>query len=144
MIEATVRTLRYAVDRLDADWFVLVSGEHRPAVDLRQWEANTAASGNDAFLDGELLPERLHFGRADFERNQYLARTRHHWRLFARPRHQVVHRSVGLLMKLSCYARPIVSVEYIHRRDAWAVGRRRRARPVRGWSFYRGSQWFAR
>jgi Core-2/I-Branching enzyme len=142
MIEATMRMLRYALDRLDADWFVLVSGEHRPAVDLRQWEASTAASGHDAVLDGERLPERLRFGRADFERNQYLARTRHRWRLLARPRHRVLHRSMGLLMKLSCYARPIVSVEFVHRRDAWAVGRRRRAHPVRRLSFYRGSQWF--
>ena len=135
MIEATERLLRYAVDRLDADWFVLVSGEHRPAVDLRQWEVGTAASGNDAFLDAEQLPGRLRFGRADFERNQYLARSRHRWRLYDRPRRQAVHRSMGLLMKLSCYARPLVSVEYIHRRDAWAVGHLRRMRRVRGWSF---------
>ncbi len=50
---------------------------------------------------------------------------------------------MGLLMKISTRTRPIVSIEYVHRRDAWAVGWRRRSRPERGWSFYRGSQWFA-
>jgi Core-2/I-Branching enzyme len=46
-------------------------------------------------------------------------------------------------MKISTRIRPIISVEYIHRRDAWAVGWWRGSRPVRGWPFYRGSQWFA-
>ncbi len=143
MIEATLRMIRYAVDRLDADWFVLLSGEHRPAVDLGRWEMSTAASGNDAILDAQPLADHLQFGRANFERNEFLARTRHKWRLIARPRSQVAHRSMGLLMKLSWHTRPVLSVEYIHRRDAWAIGRRRRSDPVRDWSFYRGSQWFA-
>jgi hypothetical protein len=143
MLEATMRMVRYAVDRLDASWFVLLSGEHRPAADLRQWELNTAKSGNDALLDAERLPDRIRFGAADSLRNQYLARTRHRWRLYRRPRHEVVHRSMGLLMKVSTRIRPILSVEYIHRRDAWAVGWRRGSRPVRDWSFYRGPQWLA-
>ncbi len=100
-------------------------------------------SGNDALLDAERLADHLQFGLANFERNEFLARTRHNWRLIARPRRPVVHRFMGLLMKLSWYMRPVVSVEYIHRRNAWAVGRRRRLHPVRDWSFYRGSQWFA-
>ncbi len=50
---------------------------------------------------------------------------------------------MGLLMKISTRTRPIASIEYVHRRDAWAVGWRRRSRPVRGWPFYHGSQWFA-
>lgn len=143
MIEATLRLIRYAVDRLDADWFVLLSGEHRPAVVLPQWEASTAASGNDALLAAERLPSRLRFGSTDFDRNQYLARSRLHWSLFDRPRNDIAHRSMGLLMKLSSRVRPVLSVEYIHRREAWAIGRARRDRPVPGWTFYRGSQWFA-
>ena len=122
MIEATLRMLRYAVDQLDADWFVLVSGEHRPAVDLRQWEMTAAESGNDALLGAVRLPAHLRFGTSDFELNQYLARSRHRWRLVSRPRRNAVHRAMGLLMKISTRIRPIMSVEYIHRRDAWAVG----------------------
>jgi hypothetical protein len=143
MIEASLRMLRFAIDRFDASWFVLLSGEHRPAVDLRQWEARTATSGIDALLGAERLPDRIHFGTTDFDRNQYLARSRLRWRLFPRPRSEVGHRLVGVLAKLSARTRPIVSVEYIHRRESWAVGWRRSSRPVRGVSFYRGSQWFA-
>ncbi len=52
MIEATLRMLRYAVDRLDADWFVLLSGEHRPAVDLQPMGSERPPqSGNDALLE---------------------------------------------------------------------------------------------
>lgn len=143
MIDATLRLLRYAVDQLDADWFVLLSGEHRPATALRQWELGTFTSGNDALLAAERLPARLRFGTADFQNNQYLARCRHRWSLFARPRREVVHRSMGLLVKLSARVRPVLSVEYIHRRSAWAVGVRRRAGALRGWDFSRGTQWFA-
>jgi hypothetical protein len=143
MVEATERLLRFATDRLEADWFVLLSGEHRPTVDLSRWEANTAATGADALLGAEPLPSRLRFGRADTEHNMLLARSRHRWRLFARPHRQALHRSIGLLAKFSAKTRPIVSVEYIHRREAWAVGLRRRRRSSHDWSFYRGSQWFA-
>lgn len=143
MIESTLRMLHDAVDRLEADWFVLLSGEHRPAVELRRWEASISASGNDAFLPAEKLPDHLRFGLVDLERNQYLARVRHRWQLIDRPRHPALHRSMGLIMKLSQYTRPLLSVEYIHRREAWAVGRRRHRSSVRDWSFYRGSQWFA-
>jgi hypothetical protein len=143
MIEASQRLLRYAVDRLDAGWFVLLSGEHRPATDLARWEAATVVSGVDALLGAERLPDRLRFGAADFDRNQYLARCRHRWRLFTRPRSETGHRLIGLLMRLSVRTRPIVSLEYIHRREAWAVGWPRRSRRVRGVSFFRGTQWFA-
>lgn len=143
MIEATLRMIRYAVDHLNADWLVLLSGEHRPAVLLQQWEAATAMSGNDALLAAEQLPARLRFGTKEFDRNQYLARSRHRWSLIERPRHDVAHRSLGLLMKLSSRVRPLLSVEYVHRREAWAFGRVRQTRPVRDWTFYRGPQWFA-
>jgi hypothetical protein len=143
MLDATLRMLRFAKHHLRADWFVLLSGEHRPTVDLLPWEASTAASGNDALLGASRLPNRLHWGRHDFDRNQYLARSLHRWWLVGRPRHPAFHYSLGLLMKLSARTRPIVSLEYVHRREAWAVGVRRRTRPVRGWTFFRGSQWFA-
>ena len=143
MVEATQRLLRFATERLDADWFVLLSGEHRPAVDLGPWEACTARSGNDALLGARRLPERLHFGARDFDANQYLARCLHGWRLVTRPRREFFHHALGWLMKLSARVRPIVSLEYVHRREAWAVGVRRRTRRMHGQTFFRGSQWFA-
>jgi hypothetical protein len=35
MIEATLRLLRYAVDNLSSDWFVLLSGGHRRVTGLQ-------------------------------------------------------------------------------------------------------------
>lgn len=141
MIVATLRLLRYATDRLDAGWFVLLSGQHRPVVDLSSWEALTAGSGADAIVDAVALPARLRFGPGDREANQFLARSVHQWRLMPRPRWEPAHRAVGALSKLSRWAHPVTKLEYVHRRDAWAWGLHRSASPVRGWTFYRGSQW---
>ncbi len=46
-------------------------------------------------------------------------------------------------MKLSEYLQPLVAVEFVHRRDAWVVGVRRRTQPVANVDFFRGSQWIA-
>ncbi len=127
MIQATGNLVRYAVEELDADWFVLLSGEHRPAVDLARWEREVAASGADAIVRAEELPARLHFGWRDFETNQYLARSRHRWRVVPRPRSDVVHQAIGWAAKLGRGLHPLLAVEYAHRRDAWLVGLPRRA-----------------
>ncbi len=143
MIEATGRLLRYAVEELDADWSVLLSSEHRPAVDLARWESEVAASGADSLVRADELPARLRFGWRDFEANRYLARSRHRWRLLPRPRSDVVHRAVGGVMKLGRGLHPVLAIEYFHRPDAWLVGLRRRAGAMQGRRFWRGSQWLA-
>ncbi len=143
MIEATTRLLRYAVEKLDADWFVLLSGEHRPAAELSGWERDVAASGADALVRADELPARLHFGWRDFEANRYLARGRHRWYRVPRPRSHLAHRAIGGAMKLGRGAHPLVAIEYFHRHDAWLVGLRRRAGVMRGRRFWRGSQWLA-
>ncbi len=143
MIEATGRLLRYAVEELDAGWFVLLSGEHRPAVDLARWEREVAASGADALVRADELPARLRFGWRDFEINQYLARGRHRWRLVPRPRSDVVHRAIGWATKVGRGLHPLLAIEFAHRRDAWLVGLRRRAGAMHGRRFWRGSQWLA-
>ncbi len=55
IVDATLRMIRFAHDELDADWFVMLSGEHRPVVDLEQWEADTLASDADAFVEASSL-----------------------------------------------------------------------------------------
>jgi len=141
MVDATLRLLRFALEELDADWFVLLSGEHRPIVDLEGWERSTAQSGLDAFVAADQLSSRLRFGRADPVANQYLARAQHRWVTFPRPRSELVHRAIGALMKVSCSLHPIAKLEYAHRREAWALGIRRRRGSMRGQTFFRGSQW---
>jgi hypothetical protein len=143
MIEATTRLLRYAVEELDAEWFVLLSGEHRPAVDLSLWEREVAATGADALVRADELPGRLRFGWRGFAANRYLARSRHRWYLVPRPRSDLAHRAVGAAMKLGRGAHPLLAIEYFHRNDAWLVGLRRRAGVMKGRRFWRGSQWLA-
>jgi hypothetical protein len=144
MVETTLRLLRFARANLDAEWFVLLSGEHRPATDLLAWELVTAESGVDAYVAAEQLPKRLRFGKTDFERNQYLARSLHRWMTVPRPRSDLLHRAMGAAMKASSRMRPLLSVEFAHRRDAWAVGfRRPLGRRIQSARIYRGSQWLA-
>jgi hypothetical protein len=143
MVEATLRLLRFAVEHLDADWFVLVSGEHRPIVALEQWQIAATRSGVDAFADATRLPLHLSFGDKEFEANQYLARSRHRWSTVPRPRSPIAHRAIGGLTKISRRAHPIFSMEYVHRRESWVVGLPRRSGCMRGRAFFRGSQWLA-
>ena len=141
IVEATMRMLRFAFEQLQADWAVILSGEHWPVTDLCHWERATAASGVDAFVDAEAVPKRLRFGRSDEGGNMYLSRCIHRWVTVNQPRVPTVHRAVGGFWKLSLYVNPLVTVEYSHRRETWFFGRPRRRGPMRNWVFYKGSQW---
>ncbi len=143
MIDATERLLRFSVENLASEWFVLLSGDHRPATDLAAWEGAVAQASVDAYLPADRLSGRLRFGRSNVEENRYLARARHRWTLISRPKSSGLDRSLGGLMKLSQWVQPFITLEFVHRRDAWAVGIRRSTRELNGLPFYRGSQWIA-
>jgi hypothetical protein len=143
MIDATLRLLRYGVENLASDWFVLLSGQHRPAMDLSRWEAHVAHEEFDAYLPAQPLAGRLEFGRSHVESNLYLTRSRHRWATIARPRSAFLHRGLSGLLKLSEWVQPLAAMEFVHRREAWVVGTRRRTRSLHGLTFYRGSQWVA-
>ena len=143
MVDATERLLRFSVENLASEWFVLLSADHRPAMDLTAWEEAVVRAPIDAYLPAERLSGRMRFGRGDADKNLYLARGRHRWTLITRPKSSGLDRGIGGLMKLSQWIRPIVSLEFVHRREAWAIGIRRRTRALNGLTFYRGSQWIA-
>jgi len=143
MVDATLRLLRYGTEHLDADWLVLLSGEHRPVVDLGRWETSTVHSGVQAIAPAQPLAPRLRFGGSDPEANLFLARSRHRWTALGRPRSATMHRAMGGLMKLGRVAQPLFAMEYAHRRDAWAIGTARRTGPMRRQPLFRGSQWIA-
>jgi core-2/I-Branching enzyme len=143
MVEASLRAIRFASDNLDPDWLVLLSGEDRPAVDLSLWEDEIARSGVDLVGSLAPLPRRLTFGRADPEGNQYLARCLHRWTVMGRPRWELAHRAIGGASKLSRLAHPLFKLEWVHRRNAWALGLPRRRRALGQQAFYGGSQWLA-
>jgi hypothetical protein len=143
MIEASLRLLRFSLENLDSDWFVLLSGNHRPTTDLRSWEVEVAQEPFDAYLPAERLSGQLRFGRAHSDSNLYLTRSRHRWVTLPRPRSAGLQRGIGGLMKLSQWVQPLVALEFVHRRDAWVIGTRRSTRSLDGLTFYRGSQWLA-
>ena len=143
IVDATLRMVRFALEELHADWFVILSGEHWPVADLRTWEAASAASGADAFVEGDPLPSRLRLGRADEGGNMYLSRCLHRWVSVRQPHSSLAHRAIGGIWKLSLYIAPITTVEYSHRRETWFFGRPRAGGALRNWTFYKGSQWIA-
>jgi len=143
IVEATLRMLGAAVDRLDADWFVIVSGEHWPVADLATWESSLARSGADALVPSVRLPRRLRFGRGDPDGNRFLARCVHRWATVPRPRTGAAHKALSALAKLSAYTHPLVKLEFSLRSDAWFVGLPRRRGPVRRWTLHKGTEWIA-
>lgn len=144
MVEATLRMVRFGLEQLEVDWFVLLSGEHWPVVDLCRWEESSVASGTDAFVEASALPRRLHFGRLDEDGNRFLARCINRWVTIAQPSSLNAHRVLYHLAQLALYTRPIVTFEHSDRRRSWFIGIRRwRRGPLKGWTFYKGSQWIA-
>lgn len=143
VVDATLRMVRFALEELHADWFVILSGEHWPVADLRTWETTSVASGTDAFVEASPLPKRLRLGRADEGGNMYLSRCIHRWVSVRQPRSALAHRAIGGIWKLSLYITPIATVEYSHRRETWFFGRPRAQGALRNWVFYKGSQWTA-
>jgi Core-2/I-Branching enzyme len=143
MVEATLRLLRFGVEHTTAEWFVLLSGEHWPILDLGDWETTTARSGMDAIVQADPLPSRLRFGRDTGQGSELLARATQRWFVFAAPRSEHVHRAVGALTKLSRFVHPVFTLEFAHRRRSWVLGLPRRRRSVGRTTLYRGSQWIA-
>jgi Core-2/I-Branching enzyme len=143
IVEATLRMIRFALEQLDSEWLVIVSGEHWPVSDLAAWEAAMLESRSDAFMPAERLPRRLRFGRADPDLNRDLARCRLRWFTIPRPRSTPLDRVLAALSKLSNLTHPLCKFEYSMRNDAWFVGLPRRRGPLAGWDLYKGSEWFA-
>jgi hypothetical protein len=142
IVAATLRMIRFAYEDLGADWFVMLSGEHRPVVDLERWERSVMASGADAFAEAEALEPTIHFGRSRGEdANRFLARCLHRWFTIKEPRSTGGTKVFSGFWKISRYVLPFGALEYSHRRQAWFVGMpRRRGRPE-ATTFYKGTQW---
>lgn len=144
MVEVMLKLVRFSVERLQADWVVLLSGEDRPVVDLARWERQVVRRGVDAIGGAQALPGRLTLGaRRPLTPNMFLARCVHRWWAFPQPSTDIAHRAVGLCMRATRAVTPLVRLEYAHRRQAWVLGLWRRRGPVAGVRFYKGSQWIA-
>jgi hypothetical protein len=143
IVEATLRMFRFARDRLDASWFVVLSGEHWPVVNLAAWERTLPSGGVDAYLPAQRLPRRLHFGTRDLDGNRFLARCVHRWFRVHRPKSDLAHRALAGLSKVSLRTHPLLKLEFSLRSESWFIGVPRRRGPVRQWDLYKGSEWLA-
>ena len=128
IVAATLRMIRYAHDELDADWYVMLSGEHNPS-STESVGTRTMATEADAFV--EALSLQLDFGRHDEDANRFLARCLHRWVTISQPRQKLGNKAMGALWRVSRYVLPLFAIEYSHRRNAWFFASpRRRGRPA--------------
>ncbi len=143
IVEATLRMFRFAAEKLQASWFVVVSGEHWPVVNLAAWEQTLPACPFDAFLPAQQLPGRLRFGTRNVDGNRFLARCLHRWFKVRRPTSDLAHRGLAGLSKISLRTHPLFKLEFSLRSGAWFLGLPRPRGPLKGWTFYKGSEWLA-
>jgi hypothetical protein len=142
VVDATLRLLHFGADELDADWYVLLSGEDRPVRDLATWERALQAADIDGLVPARELTQRPSFGRPPTADDLNYARYALQWRALT-PRHPAWRYVLGPLRRMSRYMQPAVKIEYAARRKTWMFGRYRPRRLPPGWALYSGSQWMA-
>jgi hypothetical protein len=142
MVETSLRLLRFAVDTLDADWFVFLSGEDRPVVDLARWERDIEQTAVDGLVPATALDRRPSFGHRPTAPDIDFVRYAYRWRELP-PVRGVARRAVETARRVSRYSQPAFKIEYAPRRDRFFLGLPRRRRLPAGWTLYSGPQWVA-
>lgn len=143
VVDTSLRLMRFAASELDADWFVLLSGEDRPVRDLASWEIELMTSGSDGLVPARRLTVRPAFGRTPTADDLNYVRYAFSWRAIPVARGPWGRRGIEAARRVSRYVQPVFKIEYADRRGAWMLGRRRRRRLPVGWDLYAGSQWIA-
>jgi hypothetical protein len=143
VVEASLRMLRHARDVLDADWYVFLSGDDRPVVDLARWEQSDLTPELDGIVPARPLTTRPTFGRRPTPDDLNYARYAYRWRALPEARGPVLRHSFEGARRVSRYAQPLFKIEYAGRRDRFFLGLPRRRRLPAGWTLYTGAQWLA-
>jgi hypothetical protein len=142
IVEASRLLLRFAAEQLRADWFVLLSGEDRPVLDLAGWELDMQAAGLDGLVPARVVDQKPSFGRrpsagdVNFVRYSYRWRELPAWRGPART-------AVEVARRVSRYSQPLFKIEYTKRRDRFYLALPRRHDHPHHWTLYTGPQWLA-
>lgn len=140
LVAGVLEALRFAHDRLDPEWIVLVSGQDYPAAPAREIRRRLEASGQDALMQvrHDVDPDARE-GAAAWWRARYFMR----WYRWPLGGTRLGPRREGLQRRLSM-AQPFVFVWTLPRGAGTYVGFRRRRTPF-GPDFVcrAGSQWFA-
>jgi len=143
IVEASLRLLTYAAERLDSQWFVLLSGADRPIVDLAPWEANMQASHLDGIVAARPISTRAAVGHRPTGDDLNFARYTYRWRPLGSTSSEIVNRFLATTTKVSRYLQPLFAIERAGRRGRWFVGLPRRQAFPLGWTLYTGPQWLA-
>lgn len=143
VVEATLRLLRHALDRLNADWMVLLSGDDRPIVDLETWELDTCSSGMDAMVAARPLTKRPVLGRRPTADDLNFARYSYRWSELPHFEHRVLREGVEIARRASRFLQPLFKIEYAPRRERAFLGLPRRRVLPNGLTLYCGPQWMA-
>jgi hypothetical protein len=143
IVEASLRLLAYAVDHLDAQWFVFLSGADRPIVDLASWERTLVVPGFDGIVAGRPITTRAAFGRRPTGDDLNYARYVYRWRPLPFSGSEALDRVLAPATKASRYLQPLFAIERAGRRGRWFIGTPRRAAFPHGWTVHTGPQWIA-
>lgn len=150
LVEATLEAFRYARERHDPDWIVLISGQDYPIRDLDAWERGLLQADYDAVVPGEPLgfgPFGLRPRRAQ---DGVVMRYTHRW--YRLPQLGIVPRLPRSLVRIGKAVwyryvydlQAVVTLNELPRQNGWVLGVRRRHVP---WSretpSYKGEQWAA-
>jgi hypothetical protein len=146
LVQATLNLITYARQSLDPTWYVLLSGEDLPVVDLEDWEIAMAESKTDAIIPARPAPRHAPLGRSPnpFERNY--VRSEYRWREvpLLRPHNRRDRALMRAVMKLSLRAQPFFAVEQaLAYRDRWFIGTPRTVNLPIDWGTWWGPQWLA-
>jgi hypothetical protein len=132
-----------AVNDLDAQWFVFLSGADRPIVDLAAWEQTLVSSGSDGIVAARPITTGAAFGRRPTGDDLNYARYVYRWRPLRLSGRGGLDTVLAPATKVSRYLQPLFAMERAGRRGRWFVGTPRRTGLPHGWTVYTGPQWMA-
>lgn len=150
LVEATLDGFRYARERYDPAWTVLISGQDYPVRPLGDWELELLSADYDAVVPGEPLVTGLPALRDPEHAEQLVRRYTHRWyrlpRLGIAPRLPQLTRRAGraLWYRYIYPLQAVITLNELPRDHGWLLGIRRRHVP---WTAaapaYKGEQWGA-
>lgn len=142
ILDATLRGLRAARERIDFDWLVLLSGQDYPIAAPAEFEAALARSGADALLDrGRVVERRPPWRRADPDPERLVRR---YWFAYRSLPPERVPRAVRRAALALDRRQPLISVQPTPAGLPWYVGRRRARTPFGpAMPCRKGANWFS-
>jgi len=142
IVEASLRLVRFAADELAADWFVFLSGDDRPIVDLARWEDRVREDAIDGIVEATRITKRPVLGRRPTREDLNYARYMYRWRAVPAVRNAAGQTAVEFTRRISRWAQPLFKIERTPRREEWMLGFPRRSRSLPGGlALYIGPQW---